>query len=58
MISLKHINTKEIVLHYGDAVNRHLMDGDINLFNRQPNASQNVHDGTQSEGAPLQHLTV
>ena len=36
MISLKHVNTKEIVLHYGDTVNRHLMDGDIILFNRQP----------------------
>jgi len=36
MISLKHINTREIVLHYGDTVNRHLMDGDIILFNRQP----------------------
>jgi DNA-directed RNA polymerase II subunit RPB1 len=36
MISLKHINTKEIVLKIGDTVNRHLMDGDIILFNRQP----------------------
>jgi DNA-directed RNA polymerase II subunit RPB1 len=36
MISLKHINTREVVLHYGDIVNRHLMDGDIVLFNRQP----------------------
>lgn len=36
MISLKHINTREIVLHYGDTVNRHLMDGDMILFNRQP----------------------
>jgi DNA-directed RNA polymerase II subunit RPB1 len=36
MISLKHVNTKEIELHYGDTVNRHLMDGDIILFNRQP----------------------
>ena len=36
MISLKHINTKEIVLHVGDVVNRHLADGDIILFNRQP----------------------
>jgi len=35
-ISLKHVNTKEIVLHYGDIVNRHLMDGDTILFNRQP----------------------
>lgn len=36
MISLRHVNTKEIVLHYGDVVNRHLMDNDIILFNRQP----------------------
>ena len=36
MISLKHVNTKEIVLYNGDIVNRHLMDGDILLFNRQP----------------------
>jgi DNA-directed RNA polymerase beta' subunit len=34
--SLRHVNTKEIVLHEGDIVNRHLMDGDIVLFNRQP----------------------
>lgn len=36
MTSLRHVNTKEIVLHDGDVVNRHLMDGDIVLFNRQP----------------------
>jgi DNA-directed RNA polymerase beta' subunit len=36
MISLKHVNTKEIQLYDGDIVNRHLMDGDILLFNRQP----------------------
>ena len=36
MISLKHVPTKEIVLYPGDTVNRHLMDGDIILFNRQP----------------------
>ena len=36
MISLKHVNTKEIVLYNGDTVNRHIMDGDIVLFNRQP----------------------
>jgi DNA-directed RNA polymerase beta' subunit len=36
MISLRHINRKEIVLHMGDVVNRHIMDGDIVLFNRQP----------------------
>jgi DNA-directed RNA polymerase II subunit RPB1 len=36
MISLKHVNTKEIVLYDGDVVNRHLLDNDIVLFNRQP----------------------
>jgi DNA-directed RNA polymerase II subunit RPB1 len=36
MISLKHVNTREIVLRPGDIVNRHLMDGDPVLFNRQP----------------------
>jgi DNA-directed RNA polymerase II subunit RPB1 len=36
MISLKHVNTREIVLHQGDTVNRHLLDGDPVLFNRQP----------------------
>jgi len=36
MISLKHVVTKEIVLYNGDIVNRHLLDGDIVLFNRQP----------------------
>jgi DNA-directed RNA polymerase II subunit RPB1 len=35
-ISLKHVNTREIVLNLGDIVNRHLMDGDPILFNRQP----------------------
>ena len=36
MISLKHVNAKEIVLYNGDVVNRHLLDNDILLFNRQP----------------------
>jgi DNA-directed RNA polymerase II subunit RPB1 len=36
MISLKHVPTKEIVLYEGDVVNRHLLDNDIGLFNRQP----------------------
>jgi DNA-directed RNA polymerase II subunit RPB1 len=35
-ISLKHMNTKSIELFEGDTVNRHLMDGDVVLFNRQP----------------------
>lgn len=36
MISLKHVNAQEIVLYNGDTVNRHLLDNDILLFNRQP----------------------
>jgi DNA-directed RNA polymerase II subunit RPB1 len=36
MVSLKHVNREEIVLRIGDTVNRHLVDGDIILFNRQP----------------------
>jgi DNA-directed RNA polymerase II subunit RPB1 len=36
MISLKHVNTNEIILYEGDIVNRHMLDGDILLFNRQP----------------------
>jgi len=36
MISLKHVNTKSIQLYEGDVVNRHLLDGDPVLFNRQP----------------------
>lgn len=35
-ISLKHVNTKTIELFEGDTVNRHLLDGDVVLFNRQP----------------------
>ena len=36
MVSLKHVNAKEIVLYNGDVVNRHLLDDDMVLFNRQP----------------------
>jgi DNA-directed RNA polymerase II subunit RPB1 len=36
MISLRHANTKDLMLYHGDIVNRHLIDGDILLFNRQP----------------------
>jgi DNA-directed RNA polymerase beta' subunit len=36
MISLKHLDGKSLELFEGDTVNRHLMDGDIVLFNRQP----------------------
>lgn len=35
-VSLKHINGKSLELFEGDTVNRHLLDGDIVLFNRQP----------------------
>ena len=36
--NLKHVDLNKIVeeLQYGDIVNRHLIDGDIVLFNRQP----------------------
>jgi DNA-directed RNA polymerase II subunit RPB1 len=36
MISLKHLDGRSLELFEGDTVNRHLMDGDIVLFNRQP----------------------
>lgn len=35
-IYLKHIDRESIVLEEGDVVDRHLIDGDIGLFNRQP----------------------
>lgn len=35
-IGLKHVNTKTLSLFEGDVVNRHLLDGDPVLFNRQP----------------------
>ena len=35
-IRLKNINRSEIVLEHGDIVDRHLLDGDYVLFNRQP----------------------
>ena len=35
-IGLKHVNTKTLSLYEGDVVNRHLLDGDPVLFNRQP----------------------
>ena len=34
--SLQYIDTYSINLEEGDVVNRHLMDGDVVLFNRQP----------------------
>jgi DNA-directed RNA polymerase II subunit RPB1 len=36
LISLKNLNTKSLELFEGDVINRHLMDGDVVLFNRQP----------------------
>jgi len=36
IISLKVIDTANYILELGDVVNRHLIDGDIVLFNRQP----------------------
>jgi DNA-directed RNA polymerase II subunit RPB1 len=35
-ITLRYIDRKSIVLEDGDIVHRHMMDGDIILFNRQP----------------------
>jgi len=34
--SLEYIDISKIVLEYGDVINRHLVDGDVVLFNRQP----------------------
>jgi DNA-directed RNA polymerase beta' subunit len=36
VISLKHIDRNSVYLSEGDVVNRHLVDGDTVLFNRQP----------------------
>ena len=35
-ISIQHSNTENLLLSIGDIVNRHLLDGDYVLFNRQP----------------------
>jgi DNA-directed RNA polymerase II subunit RPB1 len=35
-VNLKYVNAKSLELFVGDTVNRHLMDGDVVLFNRQP----------------------
>lgn len=35
-VDLRHIDRKSIVLEYGMIVNRHIIDGDYVLFNRQP----------------------
>jgi len=36
IVSLKHIDRDNLELHVGDKVNRHLIDDDYVLFNRQP----------------------
>ena len=33
---MEYRDTNKIVLEFGDIVDRHLIDGDIVLFNRQP----------------------
>jgi DNA-directed RNA polymerase II subunit RPB1 len=35
-VSLRNLDTAQVVLKEGDVVHRHLMDGDVVLFNRQP----------------------
>jgi DNA-directed RNA polymerase II subunit RPB1 len=35
-ISLKYVDRESLVLHEGDTVHRHMIDGDAVLFNRQP----------------------
>ena len=35
-ISIQHSNKDNLELSIGDVVNRHLLDGDYVLFNRQP----------------------
>jgi len=35
-ISLRYVDRKSIILEEGDIVHRHMMDGDVILFNRQP----------------------
>ena len=44
--SLRYMNPDNVELHEGDVVHRHLIDGDIVLFNRQPSlhkASMEAH---------------
>jgi DNA-directed RNA polymerase II subunit RPB1 len=46
MVSLRYVNPDTIDLREGDVVHRHLIDGDIVLFNRQPSlhkASMEAH---------------
>ena len=35
-ISLRYVDKESIKLQYGDIVHRHMLDGDVILFNRQP----------------------
>jgi DNA-directed RNA polymerase beta' subunit len=35
-LTLKYVDLNSVVLHEGDIVNRHLQNGDICIFNRQP----------------------
>ena len=35
-ISLQYVDTSTILIYEGDIINRHLIDGDVVLFNRQP----------------------
>jgi DNA-directed RNA polymerase II subunit RPB1 len=45
-VSLRFVNADTLDLREGDVVHRHLLDGDIVLFNRQPSLTQGIHDGT------------
>ena len=36
MLSLRHVDLKKVRLELGDKVHRHMIDGDVVLFNRQP----------------------
>lgn len=38
---LEHMDTEKIRLNYGDVVHRHMLDGDMVLFNRQPSLHRN-----------------
>jgi len=45
MVSLKYVNAENIELRPGDIVHRHLIDGDIVLFNRQPSLHKASMEG-------------
>ena len=55
VISLSYIDTKNLELENGDIVNRHLIKGDIVLFNRQP--SLHRMSMMQHEVVPLPYKT-